>query len=333
MFDRKNNCICEICGRIKGHIISEEFEIINYIKSGGAGFVFKGKLKKKSTLKYTALKFFLSKNHNKKKSHKLNEYNEILLHYKLKHKNIPAIYGCYTIDGGSCLSMEYCEYGDLSNFKKNILKKSCLSETFICFIASQILDAILYLHKNRIIHFDIKLQNILVDECLNFFLTDFSVSLNYKSVDEYIHLNRVGTAYYISPESLNEERIKIEDASKIDIYSFGVLIYVLAYGDYPYNLKNTNDKDYSQMAKNIQENELQFPKSLNHSSMFHNFISKCLEKDINKRLNIYEAIKDPWVFANQYILDEKEKIGNASNFLIKMMTNSISSFNQYINLF
>ena len=62
--------------------------------------------------------------------------------------------------------------------------------------------------------------------------------------------------------------------------------------------------------------------------MFLNFISKCLEKDINKRYNIYDALRDPWVKANKYILDEKEKLGNASKFLINMVTNSINEFNK-----
>ena len=333
-YNNKKNCTSEIIELTKGHIISEEFEIINYINTGFAGNVYKGKIKKYKTGQLIALKFFILKNNNyRNKAQQLKEvYKEIILHYKLKHKNIPKVYGCYTINGGICLSMEFCNYGDLINFKNNIVKKPCLSETIICFISSQILEAIFHLHKNKIIHFDIKPQNILVNDYLNFFLTDFSVSLSYKSIDKYIELNRVGTSYYICPESLRKERIKVEDASKIDIYSFGVLLYVLAFGDYPYYLRRVNDNDYSKMEKNIQENELQFPKNINHSKMFFNFIIKCLDKDINKRYNIYDALRDPWIKANKYIWDEKEKLCNASKFLINMLTNSIVEFNKSIKL-
>lgn len=332
--NNKKNCTSEIIELTKGHMIGEEFEILNYIKSGTAGHIYKGKIKRSKIEKLSALKFFIPKNNNDQNEtqHLKEGYKEIILHYKLKYKNIPQVYGCYTINGGTCLSMEYCNFGDLNNFKKNILKKTCLSETIICFISSQILDAIFHLHKNKIIHFDIKPQNILVDDYLNFFLNDFSVSLSYKSIDEYIELNRVGTSYYICPESLNKERIKVEDASKIDIYSFGVLLYVLAFEDYPYNLRKPNDKENSKMAKNTQENELQFPKNINHSKMFLSFISKCLDKDINKRYNIYDALKDPWVKANKYILDEKEKLCNGEKFLINMLTNSIVEFNKFIKL-
>lgn len=333
-YNNKDSYPIKIFEQIKGHKIDEEFEILEYIKSGGSGEVYKGKFKKIKTSKFTALKFVLSKkfDENKNDKQKSNvDYQEIILHYKLKHKNIPNIYGCYSIKDGYTISMEYSKYGDLSSFKKKELKKSYLSETFICYISFQILGAISYLHKNKIIHYDIKQQNILVDEYLNFFLTDFSASLDYKSAKQSIQLNRVGTSYYISPESLNEEKINVLDANKIDIYSFGVLIYVLAFGVYPYNLGNINNKDYSQMAKNIKENELVFPTNFKHSKMFHNFISKCLQKDINKRYSIYEALRDPWVIGNKYILDEKEKLNNGPKFLINTMTNSILDFNNYVN--
>ena len=78
--------------------------------------------------------------------------------------------------------MEYSKYGDLENFKKNILKRSTLSESFICYFAGQILEALFYLSINKIIHMDIKLQNILIDEYLTAKLTDYSVSINYKNM-------------------------------------------------------------------------------------------------------------------------------------------------------
>ena len=330
----KTNYPIDINKQIKGYKIDEEFEILDYIKSGGSGDVYQGRFKKIKTSKYTALKFIFCKDIRENKNDKQEsspDFHEILLHHKLKHKNIPDIYGCYTIKEGYSISMQYCKYGDLGNFKKKVLKKQYLSETFICYISFQILSAILYLHKNKIIHFDIKQQNILVDEYLNFYLTDFSVSLDYKSIKQDIKLNQVGTSYYICPESLNEEKIKVLDTNKIDMYSFGVLIYLLAFGDYPYKLRNIKDKDYSQMAKNIKENKLDFPKNFKHSKKFHNFISKCLQKNNNERISIYDAMRDPWVIGSKYIYDEKEKLNNVSHFLIKMMSDSILEFNNYLN--
>ena len=121
-YNNNKNYISEIIELTKGHMISEEFEILNYIKSGVSCLVYKGKIKKSKTEKLSALKFFIQKNNSDQNEaqHLKEGYKEIILHYKLKNKNIPQVYGCYTINGGICLSMEYCNYGDLNNFKKNI---------------------------------------------------------------------------------------------------------------------------------------------------------------------------------------------------------------------
>ena len=227
--------------------------------------------------------------------------------------------------------MEFTKYGDLDNFKRNIIKRSCLSESLICYLAGGILDALYYIHvNNKIIHMDIKQQNILIDDFLMVKLTDFSVSINYKLAKNYINLPLVGTSFYMSPEVLNKKRISVAEASKIDIYSFGVLLYYLAFGYYPYNLNEVKNKEYSKIAKNIEENELKFPEEdTGHSKMFVNFIKNCLNKDIKKRYNIYKAMNDPWIKGYQIILNEKEKLYNANKFIVDLMVDNLINFNKY----
>lgn len=65
--------------------------------------------------------------------------------------------------------------------------------------------------------------------------------------------------------------------------------------------------------------------------MFKNFIRKCLEKDINKRYNIYEALNDPWIKGYQFIKNEKENLYNAGKFIIQLMVDNIKTFNDYVN--
>ena len=107
---------------------------------------------------------------------------------------------------------------------------------------------------------DIKQQNILIDECLNVKITDYSVSVYFGDNKNYIYLPMVGTCYYMSPEVISQQKIEISEASKIDIYSFGILLYLLAFNDYPYDLDTIDSKNYSLMYKNIKEKELVFPK-------------------------------------------------------------------------
>ena len=253
-----------------------------------------------------------------------------MVHGSLKHKNIPLVYGYYKIGDNSCIAMEYSHYGDLENFKKNVIKRAPLSESMICYLLGGLAEAVYYIHThNKIIHMDIKQQNIVIDDYINVKLTDYSISINYRNSPN-ITLPMIGTCYYMSPEVLKKETIPSNYASKIDVYSIGVLLYLLAFCDYPYKLKSVDNKNYTQILKNIEENELEFPKDFEISKSFLKLLKCCLEKDINKRYNIYQLRNDPWVQGYQIILNEKEKLYNAGKFVIDLMVDNIINFNQYL---
>jgi serine/threonine protein kinase len=226
--------------------------------------------------------------------------------------------------------MEYNEYSDIDKFKKKIIKRQVLSETLICYIAGGIGEALLYLASKKIIHMDIKQQNVLMDDFLNVRLTDYSISLKYDINKEKIQLKQEGTCYYMSPEVIEKKSIDVCDASKIDVYSFGVLLYFLAFHDYPYQLDKVDTQNYSGILKQIKEEKLVFPEGTGHSKLFKNFVSKCLEKDIKKRYNIYQVMNDPWIKAYQIIQNEKENLVNAEKFLVELMVDNIKNFNDYI---
>ena len=339
----KENPEDDISKRMEGSKLREYYEIEKeYLKIGGSGYVFRAKFLKIKTENRAVLKFILFDNKNKrngktenpkekdKKEEYIEDHSEITIHHKLKHKNITDIFGYFPIKGGSCIAMEYCKHGDLENFKKKIIKKSYFSETLSCYLSFQILDAILYLHKNKISHMDIKPQNILIDEYLNVKITDFSISLDYKNCQNNIKLSRQGTFYFISPEAIDKKEIEVEEASKIDIFSFGITLYHMAFCNFPYEIAKVKDKDYEQLKKSIEENDLKFPEKPSHSKKFENFLKKCLEKDIKNRYNIYEAIRDPWIQAHIYIKEEKEIFCNALKFLMSIITENVWDFNQYI---
>ena len=177
---------------------------------------------------------------------------------------------------------------------------------------------------------DIKQQNILIDDFLNIKLTDYSVSIDYSKEQNYIELPMVGTCYYMSPEVFERRKIPINEASKIDIYSFGVLLYLLAFNDYPYELEKIDSDDYRGIYNNVKQKNIEFPKDTGHSEMFKNFVQKCLHKDIKQRYNIYQAMNDPWMKGYQLIINEKENLYNAGKFMIELLVDNIKPFNDYI---
>ena len=233
----------------------ECFEFLEPIKAGSAGAVYRAKTKinnNKNKEKLVACEILPNIIKEKTQKFLIQKHKEVMIHKRFHHKNIPEIYGFYPVgEDYSCMVMEFNKYGDLDSFKRKVIKRACLSETLICYLAGGIIEALLYLNKKKTIHMDIKQQNILIDDFLNVKVTDYSVSLFFGNEKEFIELPMVGTCCYMSPEVLERKRILISEASKIDIYSFGVLLYLLAFNDYPYDLYKIDSKDYKGILKNI----------------------------------------------------------------------------------
>ena len=228
--------------------------------------------------------------------------------------------------------LEYAKYGDLNYFMKYLLERNVLSETALNYFGKQILEGLEYIHRCKIAHMDIKPGNVLIDSDLNVKLTDFSVSCHYASLnpESKFKFPLAGTSKFMAPEIISKELIKIKEAEKIDIYSFGVSLYYLFYGEYPYNLKDVKIKDYQGILRKIKEEELFFHNNRKISGLFKDFLIKILEKDYKKRLSITQAINHPWIQGAHIIFDQKENIYNLENFLVKLISDNIPKFNEYI---
>jgi serine/threonine protein kinase len=229
-------------------------------------------------------------------------------------------------------ALEFGNFGDIEHFQKILLKRSVLSETMINYFTRQILEALEYIHRCKIVHMDIKQRNILINSELNIKLTDFSTSCYYGSFNagDIVKFPLVGTRKYMSPEIIERTHMKIKEAEKIDIYSLGVTLYNLAFDTFPYKLGNVKDKDYDDVLKKIKNEKLDFPREFKVSEIFKDFLRGLLDKNYNKRFNIKKALNHPFINGSKIIFDEKEKISDNESFLIKLITDNISKFNEYI---
>ena len=311
----------------------EFFELDEFLNYGSAGHVFKAKFKLNK--RPVALKFTIDrlKAKRKEKRKSKNEASqEVKIWKKLHNSKITEIYSYLKInDDCKFLVLEYSKYGDLSYFMNILLKRRVLSETALNYFGKQILEGLEYIHRCKIAHMDIKPGNILIDSNLNAKLTDFSVSCNYSSLNpkDKIKFPIAGTSKFMAPEILSEELMEIREAGKIDIYCFGVCLYYLFYGEYPYNLKDVKNKDYQGILLKIKEEKLIFNKNREISGLFKDFLTKILEKDYKKRLNIEQALHHPWIQGATIIFDEKENTYNQERFLIELITDNIPKFNEY----
>ncbi len=308
----------------------EEFELTNFISTGGTGVVYSGQLKKRKNAQKLAIKFKYSKRQNRDK----DEFQEIGILKKLHHKNITNIYAFAKVG----TLMHYCvldlgKHGDLEKFMKTLLKRKVLSETILCYFAKQILEALEYMHKCKIIHNDIKQGNIVVDANLDIKITDFSVSCTYANFepDDCVEFPFMGTSKYICPEILGHVKMAVKEACKIDLYSFGVTLYELAFGKYPYKLNEVENKKYDDILNNIKHEKLEFPKDKKISTLFKDFLSHLLDKNYQTRYDIQQCLNHPWIKGAKIINDEKENIYYLESFLINAITDNIPKFNDYIN--
>ena len=317
----------ELSSKLKN--IYEDIEILDCLNSRRRSNVYHISIssKNKNVKKDAIMKLLIDKRNLRD--------NEINISEKLKNKNIICCYTHSFLDKGksSFLIMEYAKYGNLRNFQQKVLKRAYFSESLICYLAYQILNGIKHMHICKVSHMDIKPQNIVIDQYMNAKIIDFSISLNYKkkSPESSIKVPFCGTNFYMSKEILKMDKIKVKDLHKVDLYAFGVTLYNLAFAKYPYGLEKEDANDYKKILEKIKTNELTFPNTKNYSSHFLDFLNKLLEKDIERRINIFEAMNHPWIKGAKIIFDEKEKLNNDKVFLSILLADQIRDFNIYIN--
>ena len=213
-----------------------------------------------------------------RKTIKIEEYamNEIGMYYKLKHENILKFYGHVEDENYYYLILEYCPKGSLIEY----ISSNDLCVNDIHDICRQIVEVIYYLHYvKNIIHCDIKLDNILIDNNGNVKLCDFEFAQNY---DKNQCIIRHGTLNYIAPEIIRHESYSYG----VDIWAFGVLYYAMLTGRFPFTTPTTTSSD---IMKNILNNDYYIP--IDFTSKTAYFIRKILEGDPNKRAKLEDLLE------------------------------------------
>ena len=214
---------------------------------------------------------------------------EISIVSKLSHPSIMEVYEVFEDTKKVYIVSEYCKGGELFDI---ISKKRNFSEKEACIIMEQLLSGICYSHKNGIVHRDLKPENILLEDKsrnLEIKIVDWGYATQMKQRERLHEMD--GISYYIAPEVLEGDYDE-----KCDIWSCGVILYILLCGYAPFY--GENDKEiYNQVLKG----EYDFPKEewQNVSEEAKNLVQKMLEKDTKKRITALDALQDKWFKINK----------------------------------
>lgn len=308
----------------------ENFELTQYIDSGSTGIVYKGKSLPGKNNQFYSFKFCIRR---KNKKHSGNKYHEVIHQKVLHHRNIAQILAFYKINDSAFFSVsEFGKFGNIDNFLHNFLKRNYLSETFINYLAKPLFEALLYMHRKKLLHLDVKKGNIVLDSELNPKLIDFSSTYSFEKIEpkKVVQFYKIGTGRYMPPEILKGADMQIKYGDKIDVYCLGITLYNLAFGTYPYGLNQVKGDDYNRIEETLNNAKLKFPNGFEVSNLFKDFLKNILELDIYKRYSVKDALNHPWVKGWDIIAQEKEDIGLQENFIIRLISDNIPKFNQYI---
>ncbi|XP_040296163.1 mitogen-activated protein kinase kinase kinase 13 [Bufo bufo] len=208
----------------------EEISELQWLGSGAQGAVFLGKFRGEEV----AIK-------------KVREQKETDIKHlrKLKHPNIIAFKGVCTQAPCYCLIMEYCAHGQLYEVLRAGRK---VTPRLLVDWSTGISSGMNYLHLHKIIHRDLKSPNVLVTHTDTVKISDFGTSKELS--DKSTKMSFAGTVAWMAPEVIRNEPV----SEKVDIWSFGVLLWELLTGEIPYK-----DVDSSAIIWGVGSNSLHLP--------------------------------------------------------------------------
>ncbi|XP_006616860.1 serine/threonine-protein kinase mig-15 isoform X10 [Apis dorsata] len=265
------------------------FELIEVVGNGTYGQVYKGRHTKTGQL--AAIKV-MDVTEDEEEEIKL-EIN-VLKRYS-NHRNIATYYGAFVKksspgkDDQLWLVMEYCGAGSVTDLVKST-KGQSLKEEWIAYISREILRGLSYLHSNKVIHRDIKGQNVLLTDNAEVKLVDFGVSAQ---LDRTIGRRNtfIGTPYWMAPEVIAcDENPDATYDNRSDLWSLGITALEMAESQPP-----LCDLHPMRALFLIPRNPPPRLKSKKWAKKFHGFIETVLVKDYHQRPYTEQLLKHPFI--------------------------------------
>ncbi|RPD65461.1 Pkinase-domain-containing protein [Lentinus tigrinus ALCF2SS1-7] len=204
---------------------------------------------------------------------------EIHHHRQLHHPHVTQLYEVIATESSIWLVTELCSGGELFDY---LAEKGRLSEEETRILFGQLCLAVAYVHEKGIVHRDLKLENVLLDERCRVKLGDFGFTREFEKGS--LLETFCGTTGYAAPEMLMAKKYL---GPEVDVWSLGVILYTLLTGTLPFD-----DDDESVMKEKVIKGVYEDPEWLSDEA--RDLMANILEVDPTKRLTIAQILTHAW---------------------------------------
>ncbi|THH16230.1 hypothetical protein EW146_g4379 [Bondarzewia mesenterica] len=224
---------------------------------------------------------------------------EIEVLKRLKHPNIVRLYDVIETDKYIGIILDYASGGELFD---HILAHRYLKEKDACKLFAQLVSGVGYIHAKKIIHRDLKLENLLLDRNRNVIITDFGFANDFQHHSDDLMQTSCGSPCYAAPELVISEGAYV--GSAVDIWSCGVILYAMLAGYLPFDddPANPDGDNINLLYKYIVNTPLSFPEYV--SSEARELLSLMLQPDPGHRASLQSIMAHRWLVPYRHLFEK-----------------------------